>query len=197
MISPYIPNCKKNCNLSPSDNFTILRLQQKCHSTTIMPSAYLITLLSSDNIISFYLQIVISHLKPRRQNQDIRHPDSHSGFILRNYKTFLKNSSYSSLNFPLATNSKFPIIPSSPPYPYLHRYHYYHPSYPKTSPKRRNSELCRQSDIHLTSRQIIRHCILNIIHIRHPIIAADVRNIKQVEKIGPNCDTLEVSPKII
>ena len=54
-----------------------------------------------------------------------------------------------------------------------------------------------QTVIKLATSQIIRHGILYVVDIGHPVVAAHVGDIKQVEHIKSDRDILEMTPEIV
>ena len=59
------------------------------------------------------------------------------------------------------------------------------------------SEFHAQTHIELPSRQIIRHCILDIVDVGNPVIAAHIGDVEEIEDINTDHYTLEMSPEII
>ena len=49
----------------------------------------------------------------------------------------------------------------------------------------------------MAARQVVGDCILDIVDIGHPIIAADVAHIEEIEAVKSDDDTLEVAPEIV
>lgn len=52
-------------------------------------------------------------------------------------------------------------------------------------------------DINLATRQIIGYGILDIVDISHPIIAADIRDVKHIEKIEAYAQRFEMTEEIL
>lgn len=59
------------------------------------------------------------------------------------------------------------------------------------------SELARESEVKLTSREIVGHGILDIVYIRHPVIAAYIGYVEKIETFKPYDDALEMTPEIV
>lgn len=58
------------------------------------------------------------------------------------------------------------------------------------------SKFYRETDIELPARQIIRHGVLDIVDIGHPVIAAHVGYVEKVEDIQPEHDALEMTEEV-
>ena len=52
-------------------------------------------------------------------------------------------------------------------------------------------------DVELSTCQIVRDGVLNIVDVCYPVVTADIRYIKQVKDVHSDCDILEVSPEVI
>ena len=59
------------------------------------------------------------------------------------------------------------------------------------------SEFHAQAYVELSSCKVIRNCILYIVDVCDPVIAAHIRDVEQVEYIESDNDALEVAPEIV
>ena len=54
-----------------------------------------------------------------------------------------------------------------------------------------------EADVELSTGEIVGYGVLDIIDICHPIIAADVGNVKEVEAVETQHDAAEMTPEVV
>ena len=49
----------------------------------------------------------------------------------------------------------------------------------------------------MSAGQVVGDCVRNVVDVGHPVIAADIGNVEEVEHIDSNPDAFEMAPEVV